>query len=196
MDFVPSTGPKGRVRQSVEAILQDVDTMSIPQVTDRVVRQVQQDDEWTRQLLSDALKPLIYEIVRRTVQNTRGLVVYGSEIVSRERFEERVRERASRFASWLEHCGESHVRIMTANRVQLRAAALERRTSAETDLTLAALWEALARKLPDDTSTVESTFTPDQIAEMEAAIRARQTVSAGVEALVHHASAVIADQPE
>lgn len=188
--------PKGRVRALIEAQLVDLQQLSIPELTTKVLQQVQADPAWTRALLKEALQPLVYEIVRRTVQNTRGLIVYGREIVSRDRFEELVTERASRFETWMEHCGNGHVRLMSATRVNLRVAAQERRNSAETDLTLAALWETIASLLPDDTTRVEDVLNAAQIAQLEASLQARSVITEGVHALVQRARAEVLHEPE
>jgi hypothetical protein len=188
-----NTSAKGRVRVAVEEVLDSVDDLQMPVLVQQIIEQVDTDQKWRRQLLEDGLRPLIYEIVQRGVARRRGMILYGSEIMNMERFEQRVRERASRFDTWLETVGDGTnrrtIRLMRMTRLDLRNAAYQRRKAGTTDLTLAALFEAMARKMPDDDTTVEHVYTAATIAEMEAAIQKHVAISGAVDQMVDEAAA-------
>ena len=143
----PNLSARAQLTQWVRTTIVEERALSIPDVKNRARAHFAADAAFMHQLLNELLDSSLYEIVQRVVGSSRGLTVIGDEVVTKAQFEEHVREKRNKWASWLEHVNNRHIRLFDMNREELLVAAAEREQRANTELEIAVLWRRLADKL-------------------------------------------------
>lgn len=143
--------------------------ISIPDLATECVQFFRQDHAFVDALLNETIRAMCYEQIRIVVQDTRRecpgpapIIMAGDRIVSRGQILEAGKAFAQRWATWLEHVGDRHVRLLDMTSADLRTAAAERRKRADHELTVVALWDTLARRLKPD-ETVGKRFSVEDI---------------------------------
>lgn len=137
--------------------------VSLRRLTDQAVQEIASDPEWLTAILAESVRPLVYDIARRVVADTRGAaVVLGDEVVTRAILQARAGVLALKWSGWLEHVGDRHVALMDMTAVDLRAAAGERRKRATSELQIASMFDSLAIRLNGD-QRVRDLFTAEDL---------------------------------
>mgnify|MGYP001559047130 FL=1 len=132
---------KGKVREWIREALVDVESVSLPHLTDVIMAKILEEKE----VLTGYLRSGVYQEVKLVVSTTRGMVEMGEEAVSRECLAERGQHFRERWVDWFEHvAGKGHVRLMAMTKGDLLIAASERRERAMTEIDVVNLWEAIA----------------------------------------------------
>lgn len=152
------SNPRRRIRQWVKELTQGRDEISIPDITDEVIARIHDDVETMRALLYDG----VYEEVRGQIGASRSWFLAGERALNEEALAAKAERLKSRWSRWLEHANGHHIRLMTMTRLDLLAAAAERRKRAETEVRIARLWEAMADQMAEG-QTVGEVFDPEQI---------------------------------
>ena len=150
--------------------IEEVQAVHVPTLARDALAHFEQDAEFVRQFFGLYGYQAIYEQVRSCVERTRGgWVPMGDEVVSRDELKVRAVKLSSRWESWLEHCGDRHINIMTATKADLLMAVAERRGRAATELGYASLYEQMADKLQPG-ETVSDRFTTEDIETLYQAV--------------------------
>ncbi|HYW88190.1 MAG TPA: hypothetical protein VFB50_10495 [Chloroflexota bacterium] len=156
--------PHARLQAALRQLLAEAgESVEIPILADRLLEMVDADPAWRQGLLRPSIETFAREAVQRHVASTRGLLVFGTEVVTRREFERRVHQRAQRFERWREHVGDRHLKLMDMTRAELQRAAAERITRGLEELRIAALELRLADRLEDD-QTVRNAWSTEEIA--------------------------------
>jgi hypothetical protein len=156
--------PHARLQAALRQLLAEAgDSVEIPLLADRLLDMVDADPDWRQALLRPSIETFTREAVQRHVASTRGLLVFGSEVVTRREFERRVHQRAQRFERWREHVGDRHLKLMDMTRNDLLQAAAERITRGLDELRIAALEQRLADRLEHD-QRVSDAWSAEEIA--------------------------------
>lgn len=172
MDWNPDERPRLAIARWVRAQIEEEPTFKIPDLADRVVEEVQKSPAYLKALLKSELRPMIGEMVKNIVRESRGgLVEAGDEVIDRAEFAARSKiSFAQRFSDWYEHVGDRHIALLDMTREELVEAAGERRQRANTELEIAELWERLASQLTPE-QKLGAKFSTEQIAALARQIR-------------------------
>jgi hypothetical protein len=145
------TGPGAEARIKISDVLEEVQERFIA------------DPTWVRSFMEETVSDMARSTIRDAVASTRGQyrryvaneqVLTGPEWVKEgQALGNRL---MSKWASWMEFDGTSHVRLGDMRRQDLLKAAQTRRKRAEREIELATLWEAIAARLPDDETPVSA----------------------------------------
>lgn len=163
----------GKTRKQVRAWVRDrIDGESSVEVSSlyrEMVTHFSQDREFVAAWLSETLPAVAYDETLRVCAQTRGHILFGDEILSRDETETRLKEVRPRWQAWLEHVGDRHVRLLDMTKEELRTAATLRRQRGETELRYAELWDELASHLRGK-KKVSDVFTVEQIEDLAASL--------------------------
>lgn len=180
-----TTNPRNVVveytRAIVDRAIERPDRVSISEITDQVFQRFGNDRDFLLNLAMMNVREIVNAAVRETVADTRRSSPFGSRrvIVGDQLMTEQehlaqapamLQALALRWGRFREWNGSHQVLLVKMTRVDLLEAARIRRERSQTELKYAIFLEALARKLPDDTTPVESVVATDEIeAEYQAA---------------------------
>lgn len=156
------------IRERVEG----ASSVSVVDLTEQAVRWVKENPAILDQLLAEGVRPLVYDVTRRTVARSRGtltLVPGAGRVVKTHMLRAETRLRA-RFQNFLEYDGEKHVALLAMTRPQLLRAAQERETRGAIEMHYAELWRRLAASLPDDSTPLGGVLDAEAIAHLSAEI--------------------------
>lgn len=159
-----------RAEQLKGILLAEIDgepSVNLPQLANRVVNSVIEDEEFVRDLVEQAVRPFVYNMGKRLMAKTRGesVIELGDEIVGRSEFEARARVVTHKFEYWMEHSDGRYVNFMEMRKEDLLEAARQREARASTELAIAQFEKMLASKLKKSEKVGER-FTPSQLDEM------------------------------
>lgn len=142
-------------------------SVNLPQLANRIVDSVVDDEEFVRGLVEEAVRPFVYEVGKRLMAQTRGepVIELGDEVVARSEFEARAKTVSSKFERWMEHADGRYVNFMEMRKADLVEAARQREARASTELAIAQFEKMLASKLKKSEKVGER-FTPGQLDEM------------------------------
>lgn len=117
------------------------------------------------------LRSMVSDAVRRRIARTRsGLVTPAMPVRARSRADRALNRSEKTWSEFLEYNGTYHVPYMKMKRQDLLQAADIRRQRGEREIHLAALHEAVASKLPNDTTEVHEVLTPEDVERINAGI--------------------------
>lgn len=171
-DIQPAS-PRARMRELLDELFdpESDETVHIPDLVDDITRQVDMEQVVRWPLLRQVVDAFVRDLVNQRLARTRGLLLMGDEVVTRDAFEKRLRQRANRFLTWHEHVGsKGHVQLMKMKKVDLIEAADERKARGMRELQIGALWESLAAHMTDD-EEVGDRYSTEQIAELAGKLR-------------------------
>lgn len=158
---------RSKVRQWVRESIEGREEVRIPDLVNEAVKVFNKDRKFLTALANETLRDMVYELARTAVGNSR-LITLGDEAVNLEGVKRRARTH-SVFASWLEHAGDHHVRLLDMTREDLLVAADEREKRGQHEVRLAALWRTIANGL-EGGQTVGSKYTAEEIEDMQAGL--------------------------
>lgn len=165
--------PEQRIRQAMDKLatheaLASLNGVSKPWLVATILDQIMGDEQWSRPLLKKYVNSFIDRQVTGHFAATRGLTFMGADkLVTKQALRDNVARLAEKFATWVEHAGDRHLKLLSMRRGDLLQAALEREKRGLTELRLALLWRRLAEKMTAD-QQVSDVFTEEQIAEIAA----------------------------
>lgn len=148
-------------------------------LTTRAIRYVTKDKVLLKAMLSELLRPMVYEEARLVIADSRGevgagsdpttnLVQLGDEVVSRGV----LRERAGRtWLQFMEHAGSRYVLLMDMTADDLTLAEAERRKRGDTEYGYADLWAKLRTRL-ENGQRVRDVWTAQEIEAARKALKA------------------------
>lgn len=166
-----------RIRAWIQERTNGQHAVALPSLTTEAVEHFLGDTELVRRLFGEKLRSIVYEIAQRVFKETRpGAVLLGDEIVDQEELAQRASRLKVKWDRWLEHAGETHVRLSAMNRVQLLTAAVERETRADEEFKRASFLRELADRLKG-AQTVGQVFKPDEIEAVWSRIHGAQNIS-------------------
>ncbi len=168
------TSIRSRLRVWITEEVEDLHEFELSTVADSATDYFLTDSEFVGTVLRDLLRAMAYEVTAGVAQRTRGFIVLGNHVASREGLKEQAKHLSGKWDRWLEHVGTRHLRLMDMTREDLLTAAAERRLRAKTENTIATLWETLAEKL-EGGQVLRERFTP---AEIDAAMESVQRIEA------------------
>lgn len=103
---------------------------SLPELVTEAIEHFGEDARFLRALFQESLRMIVYDIGSGVVKGTRDVLLFkDGEAVNLARTTpgEAKQERSrSVFATWVEHAGENHVRLLDMNKQELLQAAQER----------------------------------------------------------------------
>lgn len=160
----------------------DGDRLKISDLTELAEREFATDPDWTKAFVQESLTSMIRSVTQQAVASTRGQYkkyVFGDRVLTAKDYATQTTHEAatlrmrlmSKWGGWMEHTGVSHVRLLDMTRKDLLDAAAEREGRANRELEIAALWRAMAEKMPDDDTTVRQSFDLEVIEAMSVEIR-------------------------
>jgi hypothetical protein len=155
---------RAKVRQWVREHIEGEEEVRIPDLVNDAVRDFGKDRKFLTALANEALRDMVHDLVQSQVGRSRSLYLVGDTALDRKGIRKSARKQ-SVFASWLEHAGDRHFRLMDCGREELLIAAEERAKRGNHDLGLAALWRTLAEQL-EGGQVLREKFTPEQIEEL------------------------------
>lgn len=158
-----------------------VTNVKISDIADEVRTRFLSDPVFAERFAAECLDDMLQVVIREVVAQTRGQYrreISGDTIVSPQQFvmdgaQALGARLSSKWASWLEHSGDQHIRLTSMRRKDLLAAAAERRRRADLEIEKAQLLEALADLLPDDSTEVGQAFSLAQIELVSDRIKAK-----------------------
>jgi hypothetical protein len=138
---------------------------NLPQVVNEAMITFLQDPQFVDEVVRDRVQRDVYEMARRIIANTRGLILVGDDVMTPEQFQAHAAKASNRFLNWVEHAGTRYISLMQMTKGDLLLAARERETRARSELQVAVLWRHIADQLGAD-ERVGDKFTPEDIANM------------------------------
>jgi hypothetical protein len=155
---------RSRVRQWVREHVEGEAEIVIPDLVNDAVSAFSKDRKFLTALATETLRDMIYRQAVEEISRSR-MFILGDVAVDREGVKQRARKQSA-FASWLEHVGDRHVRLMDMTHEDLLAAASEREKRGQHELGIATLWRTLANQL-EGGQTVSTKFTAEEIEAMQ-----------------------------
>ena len=168
--------PTSRVRDWIYQEIDGMDTVKLPELANAAVAHFSQDPTFVHAFLETHLRPIIYDLAQKAMAATRGrenVIMAGETLLTRDGISKDAKKLQSKWERWLEHVGDRHVRLTEMTKSDLLKAAEERRKRANTDIRIAALWEALAERMEGD-QKVGELFTPEQIDKVRISLEERE----------------------
>lgn len=162
-------------KQEMERRVAEQGGVALPEVRAAVVAYVGADPDRLERFLGEVLGPMCYELASRVCARTRGHVVFGEEVMTREAMKQEVKRRRPRWQAWLEHTGERHVRLWEMRGPDLLAAAAQREARGIVEFRYGALWRELARPLRAG-QTVGEVWSEEQVSDLAASLDVRIAV--------------------
>jgi hypothetical protein len=169
------------LRRWIKEQVEDGDEFRMPEIAKAAVEEFENNVEFCRQFTRDNLYQVAYDLVQSTVAMTRGRSSFkrvGDSLVNERGLEQRRRQLRSRWAAWLEHAGGRTIRLAVMTKHDLLAAAAERRSRADEEVTRAAFMEQIAATL-GETERVGERYTSDQLDELWRRLTGEDSSSAG-----------------
>lgn len=177
------TTARDELAQWVRNKAKDQPEISMPELTSLAVDTFRQDATWIDRFFEEAIRPMVYLIVRRVFAEGRlappaevedvpvvapkGSLMFEGKPVTREEFKEIVDLRwGKKFEDWWETVAPGKtVRFLEMTQPLLRLAAISRRKQADPHLRAAALYDRLADRVPEG-KTVRDVFTPEELQQV------------------------------
>lgn len=133
-------------RTLVRARLEVDGYVKLPDVTRELVEHYLQDPDWLRRYLTEALRPLLYDVAQGVVKRTRGHIVFHEEVVKAQALGERVRKNP-KFSLWTERVLDRHKRLFEMSREDLIVAAEEREKRGGIEIKTAVFFREIAKPM-------------------------------------------------
>lgn len=171
----PPPNARDRLREALGAILDDPysDQFEAPQIVERVVREIDEDPEWRRELIAENVAPLVRGMLGNLMAVSRQLglstpILLGAQLLGPVEVDRFVERRSSAFDEWLEHAGSKHLRLLDMRKKDLRVARRERVKLGIRYLHVARIHQLLEEQLDNEDQTVGDKFTVEEIARLAA----------------------------
>lgn len=155
---------RSRIRQWALTHIEGQEEVQVPVLVDEAIASLGKDRKLIAELGRESLREIMYRQLISAISSTRNFVTTGDVALTVGGVKEKAR-RHSVFASWLEHVGDHHVRLMDATREDLLLAADEREKRGNTELGIARLWRTVANGL-EGGQTVGSKYSAEEIESM------------------------------
>lgn len=156
---------RSEIRSFVRNLVTDEQEVSAPELVNRAIENFASNEEFVRQLFTEAFHDIVYAEVQAVIAETRIIRVPGYTF-TQEELSKRVAKH-SVFKNWLEHSGERHIRVMDMTKEDLLVAASERESRGERELKLANLWRSIAGEL-NNGEKVSTKFTSEDLDQLYA----------------------------
>jgi hypothetical protein len=139
------------------------------------------DADWQMEFAREEIRSAIYRVVQRAVQRTRrqkpSRVRHGDVVVDIMTLRRRLESADRVWGGWMEYVGDRHVLLPEMTRPDLLGAAAVRRGRGARENHLAALWEELADRLPDDTTHLREVASSIDIEKINNSLRNEDAVA-------------------
>lgn len=154
----------------------------ISDILEEARREFMSDPAWVHRFCDEILDEIVRSVITQAVASTRGhrkRYIFKDTVMAAEVYAQQTTAEASalsaslmqKWMNWREHTGNGHVRLLDMTRQDLIKAAELRERRAQRDLELAALWRAIADRLPDDDSAVREHLNAFDIEALDLKIR-------------------------
>ena len=160
-------------RAEIARRVQEDGSVQIGDVASAMVEHFGAQPEFVRTFLDQQFRPICYDVAQRATARTRGSIVFGDTVMSRDEFTEEVQRRRPRWQAWLdrlEYVGDKHIPVGQMRSAELLAAAQERRRRGEAEFAVAVVLEQLEVKVRRGNRRVADVWTEDQIASLVATL--------------------------
>lgn len=154
---------RGQLREWIRSKEIGADEVCIPDLTQQAVDHFMQDPQFLSVLLSEILRPWIYEECQNVIARTRSVPVFAEP--SSEPGLETPAPRF-RFLDWLEHANGRHIRLRAMTKIDLQAAIEERQVRIDTEKEVVEFLKRIERRLTSPDVRVADVFTEDQLKEL------------------------------
>ena len=156
--------------------------LKLTDLTEQALKEFAVDPEWVTAFVSESLESMIRSVAQKAVASTRGhyrKYVFRDTVMGVQAYATQTTQEAAtlsmklmqKWGSWMEHTGQSHLRLLDMTRADLLAAAEERERRANRELEVARLWRAMADAMPGGATTVREAFKLEDIEIMSVKIR-------------------------
>lgn len=158
--------PSGRIAAMIAGELAAAgDVVVLSDVAYAVVARIVTDPALVTAYLTERLQDMVYNAVQVKVARSRQrggqvlTVIAGGLDPNASTTPARMVKARVNWLDWMEHVRNRHVRLRSMTRPQLIEAANERFNRAHQEIERGAIMQALAERLPDDTTTVGDMFS-------------------------------------